>query len=162
MKTDVPVWVWVLFLVLLLVVFNAVPAVLASKTMGRVREVSGMSSINPPPVAFAIVWPILYTCMALAVFFLICFPSKAASDGVKWAAFGLIVAQLLLNWVWTPIFASGQKATATYLIVGMLMLTLPAIALSATAQPVSAALLSPYAGWLVYALILSTATQARA
>ena len=160
MKTDVPVWLVVVLFILLVVVFNAVPAAIGAPYMGSLRGALGSTPSAPPPLAFAIMWPVLYTLLALAAGFLVCYPSSSAGAGVQWTAFGLLMAQLVLNWFWTPVYATGKSSTANLLIVAMLMLTLPAIALSATAQPLSAALMSPYAAWLVFALVLSAQGQA--
>jgi len=150
---NMPVWGAVLLLVLLITVFNAVPAALAVPYRAAIAAVTLPAA--PPPLAFAIVWPILYTMLAIAVFLLITYPTPTAAPGMAWAACGLLVAQLGVNFAWTPVFAQGKRSAATIMIVVMLMLTMSALALAATAQPVTAALLGPYAAWLVFALILS-------
>ena len=150
-----PVWGAVLLLVLLIVVINAVPAALAVPYSAALRSAVATLPAAPPPLAFAVVWPILYTMLAIAVFLLIAYPSPTVAPAMAWVACGLLVAQLGLNIAWTPVFAQGNRSAATIMIVVMLMLTIAALGLVATAQPLAAALLGPYAAWLVFALILS-------
>ena len=152
---NMPVWGAALLLVLLIAVFNAVPAALAVPYSAALRSAAATLPAAPPPLAFAIVWPILYTLLAIAVFLLITYPEPTVAPGMAWAACGLLVAQLGINFAWTPVFAQGKRSAAALMIVVMLMLTVAALGLAATAQPVAAALLGPYAAWLVFALILS-------
>jgi tryptophan-rich sensory protein len=156
-----PVWGAILVLALLVVAFNVIPSGLAMKWNSKLKDALGSTPAAPAPIAFAIVWPILYTLLAGAVFFLIFYPAKGTSKAVQWTALGLLVSQLALNFAWTPVFAQGKRATATLLIIIMLMLTISSLALSATAQPVAAALTGPYAAWLVFALLLSAQSQVK-
>ena len=153
---KLPPWGAALLAVLLIVVCNAVPALIAMPYTGALRQAQTTTPAAPPPLAFAIVWPLLYTMLALAVFMLICYPAPGASAAVQWTACALLLAQLPLNWAWTPVFASGKASTAALLIVAMLMLTAAALALGVSVQPIAAALAAPYAAWLVFALLLST------
>ena len=156
-----PVWGAILVLVLLVVVFNVIPSGLAMKWSAKLKEALVSTPAAPAPIAFAIVWPILYTLLAAAVFLLIFYPMKGASKAVQWTALGLLVTQLALNFAWTPVFAQGKRSTATIMVVLMLMLTVSSLTLSATAQPVAAALTGPYAAWLVFALLLSAQSQVK-
>jgi len=62
-------------------------------------------SWKPPHVAFAIVWPILYTLMGTA--------SWLIWHNGGWqkhsAALSMYAIQLILNLAWPPIFFSGHK-----------------------------------------------------
>ena len=154
-----PVWGAALLAVLLVITFNTVPALIAMPYAATLRAAAANTPAAPPPLAFAIVWPLLYTALALAVFLLICYPAPGASAYARWTACGLLLAQLILNWAWTPVYAAGQQSgktsTAALLVVVMLMVTGAALVLGASVQPVAAALVAPYAAWLVYALVLS-------
>jgi benzodiazapine receptor len=156
---GMPGWGAILLFIGLIVVFNGIAAGVAASSNNKLKNALVDTPAAPPPIAFAIVWPILYTFLAVAVFFLICYPAKGTSKALQWTACGLLLAQLIINFAWTPVFASGKRSTATILIIVMLMLTLSSLALSATAQPVSAALTGPYAAWLIFALLLSAQSQ---
>lgn len=169
MYVNMDTWKAVLVFVAFVVVFNAVPAALAMPYTRTLKSMLEYTPSAPPPVAFAVIWPVLYTLLAGAAFAIVCVDGQdgvsqtataSRSAWTKWTALGLVLAQLALNWAWTPVFAQGKQSAATLLVVGMLALTLPAIALTAGTQPLTAALLSPYAAWLVFALLLSAQSQA--
>jgi benzodiazapine receptor len=152
---NMPVWGAVVLLVVLIVLFNVVPAALAIPYTAALRTAVKTLPAAPPPLAFGIVWPILYTLLAVAVSLMIAYPQPTVAPAMAWVACGLVVAQLGVNWAWTPVFAQGQRSTAAIMTVVMLMVTLAAMMLTATSQPIAAALLAPYAAWLVFALVLS-------
>jgi benzodiazapine receptor len=114
---------------------------------------------SPSPIVFQIIWPILYACIGIALGLLAVMPSKTSTPALQWTAFAFILGQLVLNYAWTPVYSRGEYNTANLMLVVMLMLTFAGIAISVKAQVVSAALLSPYAAWLIFALILSAQTR---
>ncbi len=114
---------------------------------------------SPKPIVFQVVWPILYACIGVSLGLLAVMPSASSTPAIQWSAFAFIAAQLVLNYAWTPLFSKGKYDTANIILVVMLMLTFVSIVLSAKSQIISAALLSPYAAWLVFALILSASAK---
>ncbi len=90
-----------------------------------------------------------------------CVAPSTAHAGVRWTGVALLAAQLLVSWAWTPVFASGRRREATWMIVAMLLATLPGIVLAARTSTVAAALWAPYAAWLVFALVLSSEANSK-
>ena len=148
-------------LVALVVVCQVVPAVIAAQANKTIKRTSNQLPSAPPPVAFSVVWPLLYLLIAGSLWFLCATPSSAP-PGVRWTAVALLAAQLPLNWAWLPVFSADKRRAATRMIVAMLMLTLPGIVLAARTSTIGGALWAPYAAWLVFALVLSSEANAKA
>lgn len=140
----------------LVVVIGIVVGVFAGKNL---KNAAQKLPSAPSPLVFQIVWPILYACIGIALGLVATMPSNTSSPALQWTAFAFISSQLVLNYAWTPVYSKGDYNTANLILVVMLMLTFVSIALSVKAQVISAALLSPYAAWLIFALILSAQTQ---
>ena len=70
------------------------------------------SALTPPPVVFAVVWPILYMMIGVTGWLL--------WAGRIHALKKLFIAQLLLNWSWTPLFFYGHAVTAALLCLVLL------------------------------------------
>ena len=107
-------------------------------------------SVTPPPWVFGAVWPVLYLCVAAALFL-------GLRAGLPAPALAAFAANLALNAAWSPLFfglgavtaalfvCGAAAATAAYLVVAYLALGLRAGAL----------LLAPYALWLLFATALN-------
>ncbi|KAL0050405.1 hypothetical protein WJX82_010648 [Trebouxia sp. C0006] len=109
-------------------------------------------SWKPPRVAFAIVWPILYTLMGTA--------SWLVWHNGGWqkhsAALSMYAIQMALNLAWPPIFFSGHKlglalADSTALLAAVGATT----QLFWDAEPAAGKLLLPYLAWTAYATVLN-------
>lgn len=147
-------------LVSLIVVFQVVPAVVASQFSVRASplwKTTVRPSVAPPPLVFSVVWPVLYLCAAGAMFFQAAMPSTA-SAGVRWSGAGIMGAMLVLSFAWTPVFVKGKAKAAAWMIVAMLMLGATGTVLAGATNIISAALWAPWLGWLVFALIMSAET----
>jgi tryptophan-rich sensory protein len=144
-------------LVALVVVLNVIPFAISYGKGNKMKQELKRIPNGPPAIAFPIVWPLLYTLLAVALWFFYA-QQNASTAPYAWAAFAILCAQLIINWAWVPVFASGKKQTASLMIVVMLMLTLSSFALATKGNVISAALIAPYLGWLVYALNLSMAS----
>ncbi|HYD23151.1 MAG TPA: TspO/MBR family protein, partial [Croceibacterium sp.] len=73
-------------------------------------------AIFPPPVVFAIVWPLLYALMGFA-FALVC-----AAWGARYRVPAILafVLQLLLNLAWSPVFFAEHEMTIALAVIGVL------------------------------------------
>lgn len=110
-------------------------------------------AFSPPDWVFGPVWAALYILLALAGYFL----TKKGLDISNQKAVWLMIAQLVLNAAWTPLFfGMHHLAGAMILILAMIGMT---IWLLRAAMPVSRAamwMLMPYLAWLCYAWLLNT------
>lgn len=147
---------WIL-LAVLVVVIQAVPAILASTTRSSTWD-AVKSASQPPGAAFATVWPVLYLCLAAALWLLSVRPDAGATPYMQWVAVGLLAAQLVLNFAWLPVYGQGTQKAArqgTWLIVAMVALGLPAMVLATRVNIWAAALIAPYLAWLCFASVMS-------
>ena len=108
---------------------------------------------SPPDWVFGPVWAILYLMLALSGFYL----TKKGLDKTNQKAVWLMIAQLVLNATWTPLFfGMHHLAGAMALVLIMIGMT---IWLMRAAKPISRAamwMLVPYLAWLCYAWLLNT------
>ncbi|MCH9757081.1 MAG: tryptophan-rich sensory protein [Gammaproteobacteria bacterium] len=109
------------------------------------------SSLTPPDISFAIVWPILYVLLAIVGFNL--FLKKNLCSVRQQTIYS---AQLILNWLWSPIFFSLHWPWFALVILG-LMVTLTAILIYDLYEQHKklALLLIPYLVWIVFATYLN-------
>ena len=112
-----------------------------------------LPSFSPPDWVFGPVWAVLYLLLALSGFYL----TKRGLDSTNQKAVWLMVAQLILNAAWTPLFF-GMHHLAGSMILVLLMIGMT-IWLIRAAKPVSRAamwMLVPYLAWLCFAWTLNT------
>ena len=147
--------------VMLVVVLQVVPAVIAFQTPIRSAPVWKNARLRPsaapPGVVFGIVWPILYLLVASGLTLQATFPTSA-KPAVRWAGVCLLAVTVVLTFAWTPVFVRStvqSVTTATYMIVTMLCLSIPGVVLAYLTRPVAGVLLTPLPLWLSFALVLS-------
>ncbi len=106
---------------------------------------------NPPNWVFAPAWSLLYVMIAAA----------GARTYERVSGFALWVAQLALNFAWTPaFFLLHRPALALCFIVALLAAILVFIVTRWTADWVSALLFVPYAAWVAFATLLNASIVA--
>lgn len=106
----------------------------------------------PPPATFAIVWPILYAMIGVALA-LVC-----AAWGARWRglAIGLFIVQLLLNLAWTPLFFGAQQiGWAQVLLFALVPLVLATTVVFWRVRRLAGLLMVPYLGWVLFATLLN-------
>ena len=104
---------------------------------------------NPPNWLFGPVWTILYVFIAIAGW-------RTFRRDWRSPAMLVWVAQMVVNWTWSPVFFSLQALwPAAAIIVAILALILTFIALSWRKDRVSALLFVPYAAWVGFATLLN-------
>ena len=139
----------------LVVGVNVLPFIVMTATRTNLKRVSSASKPGTPPaIAFQIVWPILYTLIAVSLW-MYTQAQSAESKAYAWTAFAFLLGQMALNAAWAPLYAQGKTNTARYLLLGMLAMTLVSMMVGASSSPVGAALSAPYFVWLLFALQLS-------
>ena len=106
------------------------------------------SSLSPPDYVFGIVWPILYTMMAVSLYYTV--TSKKCIGICKPLPFFMI--QLIFNLSWTTVFFRYRMIrSALALIFIILFFTILTYKELLTVSKFSAQLLIPYILWLSFA-----------
>jgi len=98
---------------------------------------------TPPPIAFPIVWTILYLSMGYA-------SARVAGASSLWSLPMLAyLIQLALNVSWTPVFfGRGEYATALTILRTLIVAVVITTVLFWRVDWIAGALLLPYLGWL--------------
>ena len=109
-------------------------------------------SFMPPGWAFGVAWTTLYTLMGLAVALV----WTAPESPTRRTALLLFLAQLALNFAWSPVFF-GMRMIEAGLILILLMLLLASYTavLFSRLRPLAGLLLLPYLAWLCLAAALN-------
>ena len=109
-------------------------------------------SFMPPGWAFGAAWTLLYILLGLALA-LILHARGARGRGV---AVGLFLAQLAINYSWSPLFFAAHEVGAAFVAI-LLMIALSAAAalLFARIRRLAGLLLLPYLAWLLFAAALT-------
>jgi tryptophan-rich sensory protein len=109
-------------------------------------------ALMPPGWVFGAAWTVLYICLGLALA-LILHARGARGRGI---AIGIFLAQLLLNYAWSPIFfAAHEVGLAFIVIVVMIVLAALAALLFARIRRAAGLLMVPYLAWLFFAAFLT-------
>lgn len=122
--------------------------------MGTFRQTVQQPPLAPPAAVFPIVWTLLYTLMGVsAARIWLSEPSEFRTRGLN-----LFIAQLAVNFFWSPIFFNLQAFSLAFLwllllwgLVAWMILTFR------KADPLAAWLQLPYLLWLTFAVYLSGA-----
>jgi tryptophan-rich sensory protein len=110
-------------------------------------------AVMPPGWAFGAAWTILYVLLGLALA-LILHARGARGRGL---AIGLFLAQLLLNFAWSPLFfAYHAVGAAFWTIVVMILLAVASSVLFWRIRRAAALLMLPYLAWLGFAAFLTS------
>jgi tryptophan-rich sensory protein len=108
--------------------------------------------IMPPGWLFGVAWTILYILLGLSIAIVL----NARGARGRGLAVGLFVAQMLLNFAWSPVFfGMHQVRTALFIIIAMLVLSIIVAVLFLRIRPVAAYLMIPYIAWLSFATVLN-------
>jgi tryptophan-rich sensory protein len=108
--------------------------------------------LMPPGWVFGAAWTLLYICLGLALA-LILHARGARGRGV---AVTIFLAQLVLNYAWSPIFFAAHEVGLAFVVI-VLMIVLSAVAalLFARIRRAAALLMLPYLAWLFFAAFLT-------
>lgn len=111
-------------------------------------------ALYPPPVAFPVVWTMLYVLMGLALAMVLA-ARGAWGRGPAVLAF---LVQFALNLAWTPVFFGAHMLTGSLIVIALLDLAVIAtVFLFWRVRPVAALLLVPYLIWISFATYLNFA-----
>ena len=108
--------------------------------------------LYPPPETFAIVWPVLYLAMGLALAMVL---SARGASGRRLAV-GAFLVQLALNLAWSPLFFRAHEVVAAlWVIVALIVFVTVTIILFLRVRVGAGLLLVPYLFWLLFAALLN-------
>jgi len=109
-------------------------------------------ALMPPGWVFGVAWTLLYICLGLALALIL--HARGARGRV--IAVAIFLAQLALNFAWSPIFfAAHEVGLAFIVIVVMIILSALAALLFARIRKAAALLMVPYLAWLFFAAFLT-------
>ncbi|WP_390549795.1 TspO/MBR family protein [Qipengyuania sp. MTN3-11] len=109
-------------------------------------------AIFPPGAVFGIVWTTLYVLMGLA-FALVCAAWGARG---RTAAIVVFLVQLVLNFLWTPVFFGAFEITGGLAVIGVVaLLVAMATLLFWKIRTLAGVLMLPYLAWVLFAGVLN-------
>ncbi|XP_034837275.1 translocator protein-like isoform X2 [Maniola hyperantus] len=113
-------------------------------------------SWTPPNWLFAPTWIVLYTAMGYASYLIYNDCGGFTDEGTF--PLGLYIAQLLLNWLWTPVFFKlHQMGWAFFHMCVLDGVAMACVASFLLVNKLAALCLVPYLGWLAFATCLNYA-----
>jgi tryptophan-rich sensory protein len=131
-------------------VLGAVPALVAGPDSTWFRALE-KPALYPPPVVFGVVWTVLFTLMAVALWLV----WRRDAEGRR-LAIGLFVVQMAVNVAWTPVFFALESIAAALAVIGLLAVLVAAtIVAFDRVDRRAAALLVPYLLWVCFAAVLN-------
>lgn len=107
-------------------------------------------SFNPPNWVFAPTWTILYVMIAVAGW------RTYLQDDATALPMQLWLAQMILNFIWSPVFfALHHMALALAIILTLLAVIISFVWVQRRENRFAAALFLPYAAWVAFASLLN-------
>lgn len=104
---------------------------------------------NPPNWIFGPVWTVLYIFIGIV-------GARAFLDNPSGIAFRIWCVQMVLNFMWSPLFFGQQMMkVALVVIVLMLISIVSLIVVNSSRDRLSATLFYPYALWVSFATLLN-------
>ncbi|URW74778.1 tryptophan-rich sensory protein [Sphingomonas donggukensis] len=105
-------------------------------------------ALTPPGIVFPIAWTILYVLLGLALAMI----ADARGARGRGLAIALFAAQLAANLPWSPLFFGAHMIAAAFgLIVAMLLLSVATTFAFARIRKAAAWLMVPYMVWICFA-----------
>lgn len=149
-KTIIQIVCWIL-------IFQLVGFYLGLITKANISpwyELLNKPIFTPPNMVFSIIWPILYVLLALAGYLLWQYRRRSIAG----AAIFFYAAQIVMNWLWTPLFFYFHFIGLSFLwIIIIAGFTLTTIYLTKDKFKLISILLIPYFIWLIFAVYLNGA-----
>jgi benzodiazapine receptor len=114
-------------------------------------------SFMPPGWTFGVVWPILYALLGISLAMILAEPPSPR----RRVALILFFIQLVLNFLWSPIFFAGHDITLAKWVIFLMA----AVAAAAARQFLklrreAGLLMIPYLAWLIFAATLNSTIEA--
>ncbi|HIW17349.1 MAG TPA: tryptophan-rich sensory protein [Firmicutes bacterium] len=139
-------WPRLLFWVGLSLAAGGISAWLTSGSMDVYSALVPKPPLAPPPIAFPIVWSILYVLMGIAAYLV------SVSRGKRGPALVLFVVQLAVNAAWPVVFFNMLAFKAAFALLVLLAVLIAAVIfLFARLSRAAAWLMAPYLVWVCFA-----------
>ena len=145
---------------LFLLIVGCIALCAAASWIGSIFTMEGVNgwyltirkpSFNPPNAVFAPVWFILYTMMAVSLFYVL-----RSHHPNKNKAVGIFLAQLVLNVLWSFIFFKLHHIGLAFIeMIVMLGLLIAYYFVAKPIRPLAAYLFIPYIAWVAFASMLT-------
>lgn len=144
-KKDI---VWLMLFIVILLFISGLLGMITQQNIDTWYNSLKRSPLSPPNYLFGIVWPILYCMIGTSGWLIWLMPRYAGHAIVRYA----YVVQLVLNWLWTPLFFSyhliGLSLICLLLIVVMVIFLIMRLYIL---NRIATVLLLPYIAWLLFA-----------
>lgn len=113
--------------------------------------------LSPPPWLFGVAWTLLYGLMSAAITVYWNDRDAGALSDAETRTLVLILSNVVLNKVWTPVFVSGRRLAALIVLLGIVATSVWLHVEWACQEStgVSQGLWAPYTAWTVYATVLN-------
>ena len=117
------------------------------KSFGELNQ----PALSPPAWLFPVAWTILYILMGIALLLIL-----RSDHEYKVGAVAMFISQLIMNYIWSPVFFVRKEYFAAFVIL-ILMLTTTVILtiLAWKINRTAAMLLLPYIAWMCFAAYLN-------
>lgn len=140
---------WLILAVFLVVVIGAGGVIGVATAPGEWYAGLNKPPFNPPNWIFAPVWLALYVAIAVAGWRI----WQRAPDSMAMTFWG---GQLLLNWLWSPVFFSAHLLWPAFVvIIGVWLAIIGCIISARSIDRLSGWLLVPYLAWVSFATLLN-------
>ncbi|MBD9649438.1 tryptophan-rich sensory protein [Ensifer sp. ENS09] len=108
-------------------------------------------AFNPPNWVFAPVWSILYVMIGIA-------GARIFLDHRRTAAMRLWLAQMILNFLWSPLFFGMQDISSALIVILALVIAVAGFVVASWQRDrLSALVFLPYLAWVAFATALNSA-----
>lgn len=147
--TKRPAFVTIVLIALLTAATAALGAIVSAGSDDVWYAALTKPELNPPDLAFAIIWPILFTFMALGA---VLVRIKAGSFAAASGALGLYFIQLAVNISWSWLFFGFHQILLALVALAILWTLILAMIRSFAKHSMAAAVLQiPYFLWVSFA-----------
>ena len=131
-----------------LLLMSGLMGVFTQSGLGSWYGALSRSPLTPPSYVFVIVWNILYIMIGISGWLIW---QQKKGQGLKIIK-QLYIGQLLLNWLWTPLFFVHHLVGAALVCLGMMIIVLSILMLRMqSVLPLPSVIFLPYLGWSFFA-----------
>ena len=142
-------------LILWIMALIAIGGIISSLTkpeIGSWYSTLNRSTLTPPNYVFPIAWTILYGIIGACGWFIWCESQFPKLSIIK----TLYVAQLILNWSWTPLFFHYHLTGISLVVLGLMDILVGILIFLAYRKMRAVSLLMiPYLSWILFATYLN-------